>query len=161
MQPVILQRFIKNRGLGSEAIAADTDSLFSHFEFGIQGQSWIGAHINGGVEERPWDYCDPLREYHYGIPIESEAELDDWIKTLRTDIGIKYNVLGIVGEALHIRRLNNPHEVDCSEWGAQKLIAKFGAAKVLNVLPQRAYLITPEMLHLSPIFVGRLVYRKG
>jgi hypothetical protein len=32
----------------------------------------------------------------------------------------------------------------------------YGAAKVLNVLGDYAYLVTPETLHLSPLFVGRL-----
>lgn len=159
--PCILSRFIKNTGFGSEVITLDTFSWYSHFEFGTPDRTWIGAHIKGGIQERPWDYCDPLREVHYAIPLASKAEEDAWLKTIRADIGTHYNVLGILGEALHIRQLNNPHDVDCSEWGTQKLIEKFGAPKVLNVLAKRAYLITPEMLHLSPIFVGRMVYRKG
>lgn len=161
MGPVILARFIKNRGLTSEVITEEEDGLFSHFEYGTPQGTWIGAHIDGGVQERPADYCNPPRDWRYAIGLSSEAELDAWLKMLRADIGVHYNVLGVVGIAAHIRALNNPHEVDCSEWGTQKLIQKFGARRVLNVVPSRTYLITPERLHLSPIFVGRLVYRKG
>ncbi len=161
MRPVILQRFIKNRGLASDVIAEDTDSLFSHAEFGTPEGTWIGAHIDGGVQERAADYCDPVRDYRYEIPLPSELALEQWLTLIRADIGLDYNVTGILGLATHIRALNNPHAVDCSEWCAEKLIEFLGAPKVLNVLPERAYLITPEDLHLSPLFVGRMVYRRG
>ena len=159
MRPVIEVRFIKGRGLVSDIIAFDTNSHFSHVEFGTPEGTWIGAHLDGGVQERPADYCDPVRDYRYEIPV-TDAQQVDWLKMLRADVGTQYNVADIAGLLLHDRALNNTHAVICSEWATEKLIEWFGAPKVLNVLPQRAYLITPEMLHLSPIFVGRMTYRK-
>lgn len=161
MRPVILQRFIKNTGVGSDVIAEDTNSLLSHCEFGTPEGTWIGAHISGGVQERAADYCNPVRDYRYEIPLPDADALDQWLTLIRSDIGTHYNVKAILGLAIHDRKLNNPHEVDCSEWCTMKLLQWFGAPKVLNVMPQRAYLVTPEMLHLSPLFVGRMVYRKG
>ena len=160
MRPVIEVRFIKGAGLVSDIIAFDTNSHFSHVEFGTPEGTWIGAHLDGGVQERAADYCDPVRDYRYEIPLASDDAMNRWLTQIRADVGTRYNVEDIAGLLLHDRALNDTHAVICSEWATQKLIECLGAPKVLNVLPLRAYLITPEMLHLSPIFVGRMTYRK-
>ena len=152
----IIVRFIKGEGFVSDGIAFVTNSIFSHVEFGTPEGTWIGAHDDGGIQERPADYCAPTRDYRYSIPCTPTLEAK-FLAAMRADIGTKYNVADIVGLLLHDRNLNNPATAICSEWVTSKLVGFFGADQVLNVLPNRTFLISPETLHLSPIFVGRMV----
>lgn len=154
-QSMITVRFIENRPLLSRAIAWYTNSLWSHVEFGTPENTWIGAHLIGGVKERPYDYCNPLRDERYGLPLANPARLAAFLKLLRRQVGTPYGVTDIAGLALHRRKLHGLHGVICSQFVTQNLVSEFGAARVLNVLPNYYYLVTPEMLHLSPIFVGR------
>lgn len=160
MKSVIRVRFIRGNGFVSDAIARLTGSLFSHVEFGTPEGTWIGAHIGGGIQERPADYCKPRLEYVYEIPCTPEQQADA-LAWMRSRIGTKYNVTDIAGLALQMRSLRNPHQYICSQFCCEGLLRFFGAAAVLNVLPEWAYRVTPEMLHLSPIFVGRLIRKVG
>lgn len=159
MNPVIRIRFIATPSIIGWDIRRLTGSLFQHVEFGTPEGTWIGAHIGGGIQERPADYCKPTREYVYEIPCTAakQAEALAW---MRSRIGTKYNVRDIVGLALQVRSLRSPNQYICSQFCCEGLLRFFGAAAVLNVLPDWAYRVTPETLHLSPIFVGRLVKRE-
>lgn len=154
MDGMIRIRFIRCDGFISSAIARVTGSLFSHVEFGTPSGTWIGAHIGGGIMERPANYCSPQVEFVYDIPCElyQERQHVDW---MRSQIGTKYNVLDILGLLFQIRRLRSPKRYICSQFCTDGLLRIFGASKVLNVLESWAYRITPETLHLSPILVGR------
>jgi hypothetical protein len=55
------------------------------------------------------------------------------------------------------RKWTTPNRLICSQFCTLGLLEVYGASKVLNVLGEYAYLITPETLHLSPLFVGRMV----
>lgn len=149
----IVVRFIKSAGLVSDLIAGATDSLFDHAEFGTPEGTWIGAHDDGGVQERAANYCNPRREYVYSIPCtdEQEASLLAWA---RGKIGTPYNFEDIAGLLFHSWKLNNPKADICSQFCCVGLLQILGAARVFNVLEARTFLITPEILHLSPIFVG-------
>lgn len=149
-------RFILGRGFTSQAIAYVTGSLFSHVEFGTPEGTWIGAHIGSGIQERAADYCDTVREYVYEIPCMDEQEKEALL-WMRSKIGTKYNTLDIIGLLFQVRFLHSPHDRLCSEFCTEGLLHIFGASKVLNVLASWTYRITPETLHLSPIFVGRRV----
>lgn len=153
-------RFILGRGFTSWAIARVTGSLFSHVEFGTPEGTWIGAHIGSGVQERAADYCKPRREYVYEVPCtdDQEAKALAW---MRSKIGTKYNVLDIVGLLFSLRSLTSSQRDICSQFCALGLLYIFGAARVLNIAQGWEYRITPETLHLSPIFVGHLVKRVG
>jgi hypothetical protein len=153
-------RFIHCGGITSRLIAWGTGSLFSHVEFGTPQGTWIGAHAGSGIQERAANYCTPSREYYYEIPCtaEQEAELLRWA---RSKIGTKYNMKDILGLALQARSLNNPSRLICSQFVTDGLIHTLGARNVLNVLDNWTYRITPETLHLSPIFVGNLVRKTG
>lgn len=153
---VIRVRFIRGKGFISDAIAHLTGSLFSHVEFGTPEGTWIGAHIGGGIQERAADYCKPRLEYVYEIPCTAKQHKEA-LAWMRSRIGTKYNVADIVGLALQVRSLRSPNRYICSQFCCEGLLHFFCAAVVLNVLPQWAYRITPETLHLSPIFVGRRV----
>lgn len=152
-------RFIHNRGISSSAIAHLTGSLFSHVEFGTPSGTWIGAHIGGGIQERPAGYCNPVREYIYEIPCTAEQE-QKALRWMRVKVGTQYNVLDILGLLFQVRSLRSPHRYICSQFCTEGLLYIFGASKVLNVLAGWSYRITPETLHLSPIFVGNLVKKE-
>lgn len=153
-------RFIASDGFVSAGIRWVTDSLFSHVEFGTPDGTWIGAHAGGGIQERAANYCNPKREYYYEIPCTA-AQMATHLARIRAAIGTRYNLADIAGIALRIRRLTTPGHKMCAQFCTGELLAIFPAREVLNVLPEFTYLVTPEMLHLSPIFVGRLAWRIG
>ena len=144
----------------SASIRKLTGSLFSHVEFGTPEGTWIGAHIGGGIQERAANYCSPVREYVYDIPA-SMAQAQQCSAWMRSKIGTKYNTLDIAGLMLQARSLRSPQRYICSQFCTEGLLQTYGASKVLNVLGSWAYRITPETLHLSPIFVGRQVKKVG
>ena len=156
----ITVRFIRTHGFIGKAISYWTDSLFDHAEFGTPEGTWIGAHARSGVQERPANYCAPFRDYTYHIPcsVQKRNELLAWA---RSKIGTRYNFRDIVGLLIHNRTLTNPNRLICSQFVCEGLLTVFGAKRVLNVLPDFTYLVTPETMHLSPIFVGNLYSRNG
>lgn len=140
------------------AIDWTTNSLMDHVEIGARASyaddavtSWIGAHSDHGVQERQFDYCKPTAEWHYRIPC-TEEQWATILAAARADIGVKYNFLDIGGLLFHDRRLNDPHRLICSH-AAYKWVWASGIM-LLNVLPEYAYLVTPETLHLSPLLIG-------
>ena len=158
--PAIRVRFIATEGFVGAAIRQITGSLFEHVELGTSEGTWIGAHLKGGIQERPAGYCKPFREYVYDIPC-TDDDLESLMAWARSRIGTPYNLLDIIGLMFQARSLRSPHRYICSQFALEGLLHVFPAAKVLNVLPSWAYRVTPETLHLSPIFVGRLVKRVG
>src|SRR6185503_14990458 len=118
--------------------------------FGTPEGTWIGAHIGGGIQERPANYCSPKREYVYEIPVGAEQE-QGALRWMRSKIGAKYNVADIVGLLFQVRSLRSPQRYICSQFCTEGLLYIFGAPRVLNVQADWAYRITPETLHLSPI----------
>lgn len=159
MTPRVRVRFITADGFVSSGIRWVTNSLWSHVEFGTPIGTWIGAHADGGWMERPANYCTPTREAMYDIPCTQEI-MDAHLKRIRAMVGqMPYNKLDIVGLLIKNRKLSTPHALICSQGATEELIMRFGSARVLNVLMGFEYLITPETLHLSPIFVGRRVFQ--
>jgi hypothetical protein len=153
-------RFVASPTFIGSAIRWVTDSIFNHVEFGTPEGTWIGAHVHSGIQERPANYAVVSREYVYEIPCtdEQQALLLKWA---RSKIGTKYNRTDILGLLIKNRKLTTPHQYICSQFCIDGLLFVFGARRVLNVLTGFSYLVTPEMLHLSPIFVGNLVKRVG
>jgi len=158
--PVIRIRFVASPGFVGSSIRWVTNSLFQHVEFGTPEGTWIGAHADGGVLERPANYAVEAREYVYEIPCTQEQS-DRLMRWCRARIGTKYNRLDILGLLIKNRQLSTPHAYICSQFCTEGLLFIFGAAKVLNVLPGSAYLVTPEMLHLTPLIVGHRVKKVG
>jgi hypothetical protein len=152
---VIRIRFILGGGFTSAGIARVTGSLFSHVEFGTPEGTWIGAHIGDGIQERAAGYCKPTREYVYEIPCTDQQE-QDGLTWMRSKIGTEYNIVDIIGLFFQARSMRSPNRAICSQFCTEGLLFIFGAPRVLNVLESWAYRITPETLHLSPIFVGHL-----
>ena len=158
--PRIRVRFVAGGGFVGGSIRWVTNSLFQHVEFGTPENTWIGAHAQGGILERPADYAQYARQYVYDVPC-TESQLEQLMIWARKQIGIKYNYSDIVGLLIRKRKWTTPNRFICSQFCTLGLLEIFGAPRVLNVLGDYAYLVTPETLHLSPLFVGRLVTKKG
>jgi hypothetical protein len=153
-QAMLTIRFIGEGDLVSRLIEWATGSLWCHTE-GLSrgGCSWIGAHAGSGVALRPLYWVTPRRERRYAIPV-SQAAYDNAMTWLESQIGVKYDYLDCIGLAIR-KRTWNPRRLICSELMVEFMQAA-GLAP-LNVLPGFDALITPEVLHLSPIFIGRCV----
>lgn len=151
-------RFVNSNGFIARSIDWVTNSLFDHVEIESEVGSWIGAHDKGGVQDRPANYMDPIREYRYAIPC-TDDQLARAMAFARERIGTTYNFAGIAGLLFHDRKFNDIHSLICSqftfEWGTAAGIY------MLNVLPGYEYLVTPETLHLSPLLIGNCTYKKG
>ena len=152
-------RFVANHALLSDIIRALTGSCFSHVEFGTPEGTWIGA-LGDGIKERPANYCNPFREYVYEIPctMEEQSQLLAWA---RSKIGTKYNYADIMGLLFQNRTWHSPNRFICSQFCTEGLLLTFRASRVLNVMMEWAYRITPETLHLSPILTGNLKRKRG
>lgn len=150
---VITVRFVTSNSFISRSIRWATNSLFSHVEFGTPEGTWIGAHAGEGVQERAANYSKPTLDYIYDVPC-ADSQQAYLLRWARSQIGTKYNLMDIGGLLLHTRKLDTPGRVICSEFCTDGLLKTFGPYKVLNVLPEYSFLVTPEMLHLSPLFTG-------
>lgn len=153
MQRHLVLRFIGAHDVVSTLIQWTTNSLWCHTEaLSRDGKSWIGAHAFTGVQPLPLDWCKPARVAMYAIPV-TEEEYARAMTWLESQIGLKYDYLDIVGLALHNRAGFSNTRAICSA-----LMLKFmmqADLRPLNVLEGFTYLVTPETLHLSPVFIGR------
>jgi len=148
-------RFIDEPGIVARLISGWTDSLFCHTEgLSRDGKSWVGAHAGTGVEGRPLDWSKPTFERVYSIPVTDE-QYELAMRFMESKIGTPYGYEDIVGLLIHRRIGLSEHEVICSAFMTLWLMA--AGLRPLNVLEEYAALITPETLHLSPLFIGRRV----
>ena len=146
-------RFIAGSDIVSKLIEFTTDSLFCHTEaLSRDGSHWIGAHAKTGVEARPLNWCKPEFGRRYSIPV-TPALYEQGMYWLESKLGTPYDYADIVGLALHSRKGGSDHEIICSALMIQFM--QQTGLQPLNCLEQFAYLITPETLHLSPVFIGR------
>ncbi len=152
--PQLTIRFIAESDLISEAIRKVTFSEWSHVELLTPENTWLGAHSDGGVEERAFDYCTPDRERRYSLPV-TQDQLDRMLAYARGQIGTRYAFKDIAGLLLH-EDLTESDRLICSWFVYNVLWA--GGLFPLNVLPGYANLVTPETLHLSPVFIDHCTF---
>lgn len=145
----LIIRFVKTKDLIADIIALDTFSIFDHTEAKSRSGGWIGAHADGGFQDRPFNYSDPIRDYQYSLTV-TQAQYDKAQNWAESKIGTSYNFANILGLLIHNREFDNKHELICSQ--AMVLFLEAAELKPLNVTPAAAHLITPETLHLSPLF---------
>jgi hypothetical protein len=151
----LVVRFICSADLVSKLITWTTDSLWCHTEaLSRDGKSWIGAHAGTGVQARPLDWAQTTREAVYAVPVVDEC-YERAMAFLEAKIGTPYNYQDIVGLALHARIGASDHRIICSALMAEFLME--ADLQPLNCLEEFAYLVTPETLHLSPIFIRRRI----
>ena len=151
--PLLTIRFINEPDLVSRLITWTTDSLFCHTEgLSRDGEHWVGAHSGTGVQARALNWCKPTFERRYAVPVSTERS-EDAMAFMDAKVGCPYDYADIVGLALHKRIGASDHAVICSAF--MLLWLQAAGLHPLNVLEQFAYLVTPETLHLSPLFIGR------
>jgi uncharacterized protein YycO len=84
----------------SEAIRLLTWSPYSHVEFLIPGEGYLGAHVNGGVLLRPFDY-DNGCEFCFATvnckPTVEKAVLE----YARAQLGKPYDLKAVLGIGFH------------------------------------------------------------
>ncbi len=169
--PSIVIRFINSKGLISRLITGETFSFMDHCEMlSRDGQSWIGAHAWTGIEARPLNWADKglIWERRYALDVAQE-KYDRAMAYMDACIGIQYDYRGIIGMLLRRRKMYSTDRKDCSQFATETLSSGYvkgtlmqGAGlDVLNVLPAYTWRISPEVLHLSPLFIGECFYRFG
>ena len=150
-------RFITEPDWISSAIRTVTDSQWSHVEIVLPDNSYLGAHHPSGVQIRPYDYCQPLRERRYQIPV-SESALGKMLNFAHAQVGKPYDTADIFSILLH------KNWQDSEAWICSELVAataEAGGVFMLNVQAQYTHKITPEMLHLSPLLIGNCYFSAG
>jgi hypothetical protein len=151
----IVLRFINEADLVSRLIDWTTRSIFCHVEaLSRDGSHWIGAHARTGVEARPLDWVRPSLERRYALPVPPAA-YEQAMAWLESKLGTPYDYADIAGLALGERRFEDTRAVDCS--ALMMGFLQQAGYQPLNCLENFDYLVTPETLHLSPIFMNRLV----
>ncbi len=162
IEPRIIIRFIRTPGFVTSAICWVTASLFDHVEFGVEKDGklvgWLGAHSSGGVQLRAVDYCKPTFERRYAYPVAPHEYLR-WKAHAFSKIGTPYNFLDIAGLLLRMRKMTTKHRLICSQFCAWALHQ--AGVEALNVAPGYYHLVTPETLHLSPLWIGNEIHAEA
>lgn len=149
--PSLTIRFVDDADWVSRAITWTTNSLWCHTEaLNRAGTGWTGAHAGTGVNTRTLDWCKPFRERRYAIPVSAKAyaAAHDF---LESQAGVQYNYRDILGLLVH-KRVWSPQRVICSQLMIEFM--QHAGLQPLNVLSDFDAMVTPEMLHLSPLFIG-------
>ena len=154
--PNLTIRFIDGSDVISKLITWTTDSLWCHTEaLSRDEKHWIGAHAGTGIQARSLDWCNPIRERRYSIPV-TDSQYEIAMTWLESKEGLPYDYVDIIGLAVHKRIGASNHEAICSA-AMIELIMKTSLMP-LNCLEGFSYMITPETLHLSPLFIGKCIY---
>lgn len=153
--PNLVIRFINTKGIISRLITGETFSLMDHTEgLNRAGDAWVGAHAWTGIEARPLDWADKdlIWERRYSIPV-TDAQYKLAMAYMEASIGVKYDYRGILGMVLRQRKMYSTDRMDCSQFMCNWLMA--AGLYPLNVRAAYTWMISPESLHLSPLFIGR------
>jgi hypothetical protein len=150
-------RFVNSPGFISDAIDILSDARVDHCEFD-SGTGWLGAHYQDGVQNRPYDYMTPSREYIFGLDVDA-LNLADGMAWAKSCIGRGYNFGAIVGIELHIPSITQVGKLICSQYGY--LMCRKLGFNPLNKQVVNSWNVTPGALMLSPIFDGKLISSKG
>jgi hypothetical protein len=149
--PDLKIRFITESDAVSAAIRFVTFSEFSHTEIELPDGSFLGAHAGSGVQIRPANYCKPTFERGYALPVDDEKYAQA-MKYAHSCIGYSYNYTDIVGLLFH-HNLTSKGRVICSQFVFD--VMTVAGIQSLNVLQAYDFRVTPDILHLSPVFIGK------
>lgn len=181
-------RVVNSAGFVSSSINWVTSSLWDHFEFWFPAEQmalvksilakhgmptnhpdeggYLGAHAGDGIQFRALDYAVPTRERRYQYPISPrdaarnrttvEALFEAFVVAAFKRVGTPYAYSDIAALLFHTRALTPLTREICSEFGflAPAEVGIF----FLNAEVDYASLITPETLHLSPLWMGNCKY---
>jgi uncharacterized protein YycO len=146
-------RFVNSPGFIGDMIDLLSNGVVDHAEFD-SGTGWLGAHYQDGVQDRPYDYMVPSREFVFELQVRDDV-LANAMEWAASKIGTPYNFGAIASIALHDEALNETGKLICSQF-AYEMLLKLGY-NPLNKQVIRAHDVTPAGLMLSPIFDGKLV----
>jgi hypothetical protein len=102
----------------SEGICKMTRSEICHVDYVTPGGTLIGAHMDGGIQERPADYQKWGLRIRVTIPA-TEEQAAALLISERALVGTAYDINDIFGIALGDARLHDANKLICS--GAQAL----------------------------------------
>lgn len=150
-------RFVNSNDFIGAAIDILSNGPVDHVEFD-SGSGWIGAHYQDGVQNRPYDYMNPSREFVFELEVEDDvyAEAMAWANS---KINTPYNFGAIASILFHDASLNQGGRLICSQYGYEMLL-QLGFTP-LNRDVIHPHDVTPAGLMLSPIFDGKLVSHHG
>lgn len=151
-------RFITEAGMEPSLIRffSRSGSGFSHVDIVEPDGTFLGARSDG-VKIRPANYTETSLERWYAIPFE-DTVYHKMMDFAHAQLGKAYDFIDIFGLAGQNRDWHDPEKWICSELAAASMLA--GGVLPLNVEPDLVYMITPEMLHLSPLLIGHCIYSK-
>lgn len=150
------QRFVNSKGFLGTAIDVLSDGDVDHTETD-SGTGWLGAHDVGGIQNRPYDYMTPDREFVLETDVPDDIYHAGMTKAM-AQIGTPYNFGAIVGIELHVPGLTQKGAKICSQFGYD--VARSMQLKPLNDMVINPWDVTPMALMLSPIW-QRLVKHTG
>ncbi|HEV7521302.1 MAG TPA: hypothetical protein VGP89_09400 [Candidatus Angelobacter sp.] len=128
----------------SSAICKATRSEICHVDIEMPGLSFIGAHIEDGIQERPFDYQVWALRIRVAIPA-TDAQLKTVYEYARAMIGTPYDVESIMGIAAGDGRLHDPSKLICSSFAKLAVDEK---SRVLRVAKDY-WLVSPEELRIA------------
>jgi hypothetical protein len=138
----------------SEGICKETRSEICHVDAVMPEGTLIGAHIGGGIQERPADYQKWGLRIRVTIPA-TEGQASIFYAYARAMLGTKYDVKDIFGIALSDARLHDANKMICSGFAT---VATLKAA--LGRVAKDWWLISPEELRIAwTAFAGAIEAR--
>jgi hypothetical protein len=156
-KPHFRLRFIAQDNFISDAIKVVSRApRASHVEI-ITPNGYLGAHAQGGIQERPENYCTPVWERRYALPCTPE-QAEGILAEGHEHIGEKYDFIDCLG-LLTQHDMHTKGRAQCAEF-VFGLAFKHGIM-MLNVDPARDFLVTPEMLHTSNLLIGHCYFVEG
>lgn len=153
---ILRQRFVNSKGFLGTMIDLLSDGDVDHTETD-SGTGWLGAHDTDGIQERPYNYMTPSREFVFEteVPDEIYAAGMAWAKA---QIGTPYNFAAIIGIEFHDPSLTQKGHKICSQFGYD--IARRMGLRPLNEQVVQPWDVTPMALMLSPVWT-KLVKHTG
>src|SRR5271170_2382154 len=91
---LLRQRFVNSKDFIGGAIDFLSDGDVDHTETD-SGSGWLGAHDVGGIQNRPYDYMIPSREFVFSVEIPDDIYQAGMAKAME-QIGTLYNFGAIV-----------------------------------------------------------------
>lgn len=139
----------------SKGICDETRAQICHTEFlipntspgkfqGKWGYTLVGAHIDGGIQERDSDYQTWLLRIRIKILCSPETEQEVY-RRVRSRIGTPYDVEAIFGIALNESELHSATKLICSGFVAQIIDDEMHLVRVSKYRP----LISPDEVRIA------------
>lgn len=126
----------------SEGIMKETRSEISHVDLITDKGTLLGAHIGGGIMERPNDYMVFGLRIQVAIPVMDE-QLSKALTYARSMIGTSYDSMSIYGIAFGDARLHDTKKLICSSF--HTLTVREAA---IVVVAKDAWQVSPEELRM-------------